>query len=273
MDALRTRRLEAIALKQMGQGDIQRVLVRVPGRGGGGPRTGDVNSARAFVILSDWHERKRTVQEIAAIRAREAANMPGVRVSQASPAASAAAADRADRSRDRRAGLRTLAAVVRQDARSSREHNPGLANLETNYKERKPQMHVSVDRNRAADLGVSLQTRRAHARDCARLAHRHDLRRSRSRVQRHPARPATTRARPITDLTNIRVRSTRGDDADSAVERGAARRDGRRRAAQSFQSPALDRDLAPTSRPATPWARRSSGSRTPCARELPPERR
>ena len=38
------------------------------------------------------------------------------------------------------------------------EQNPGLTNLDTDYKERKPQMKVSVDRNRAADLGVSLDT-------------------------------------------------------------------------------------------------------------------
>ena len=36
--------------------------------------------------------------------------------------------------------------------------NPGLANVDTSYKERKPQIRVSVDRNRAAELGVSLQT-------------------------------------------------------------------------------------------------------------------
>jgi multidrug efflux pump len=38
------------------------------------------------------------------------------------------------------------------------EQNPGLVDLDTDYKERKPQMEVSVDRNRAADLGVSLDT-------------------------------------------------------------------------------------------------------------------
>jgi multidrug efflux pump len=36
--------------------------------------------------------------------------------------------------------------------------NPGLTNVQSNYEERKPQLRVSVDRNRAADLGVSLQT-------------------------------------------------------------------------------------------------------------------
>jgi multidrug efflux pump len=38
------------------------------------------------------------------------------------------------------------------------EQNPGLSNLQSNYEERKPQMQVKVDRDRAADLGVSLQS-------------------------------------------------------------------------------------------------------------------
>jgi multidrug efflux pump len=38
------------------------------------------------------------------------------------------------------------------------QDNPGLANVQSNYEERKPQLRVAVDRDRAADLGVSLQT-------------------------------------------------------------------------------------------------------------------
>jgi multidrug efflux pump len=36
--------------------------------------------------------------------------------------------------------------------------NPGLVNLDSDYYERKPQMDVAIDRNRAADLGVSLES-------------------------------------------------------------------------------------------------------------------
>jgi multidrug efflux pump len=38
------------------------------------------------------------------------------------------------------------------------EENPGLINVQSNYEERKPQVQVAIDRNRAADLGVSLQS-------------------------------------------------------------------------------------------------------------------
>ena len=35
--------------------------------------------------------------------------------------------------------------------------NPRILNLDSDYQERKPQLSVKIDRNRAADLGVSLQ--------------------------------------------------------------------------------------------------------------------
>ena len=38
------------------------------------------------------------------------------------------------------------------------QENPAFANVQSNYEERKPQLRVAVDRDRAADLGVSLQT-------------------------------------------------------------------------------------------------------------------
>ena len=38
------------------------------------------------------------------------------------------------------------------------EENHGLSNIQSNFEERKPQIRIAVDRARAADLGVSLQT-------------------------------------------------------------------------------------------------------------------
>jgi multidrug efflux pump len=46
----------------------------------------------------------------------------------------------------------------RDQLMSRMQENPGLANVQSNYEERKPQLRVAVDRDRAADLGVSLQT-------------------------------------------------------------------------------------------------------------------
>ncbi|HEY8520095.1 MAG TPA: efflux RND transporter permease subunit [Gammaproteobacteria bacterium] len=151
--------LEELALAEMEKGDIDRVLVRVPGQGGAEVRTGDVNTARAFVVMKPWHERERTPREVVeSLRERAAALLPGVRVSTGAPAGLG-----------RRGVGRAVQAVIGGPdyeslaAWSERlfelaQQNPGLTNLDTTYKARKPQIRVSVDRDRAADLGVSLAT-------------------------------------------------------------------------------------------------------------------
>jgi len=206
------RRLEAIALEEMEKGDIQRVLVRVPGQGGSGdPRTGDVNTARVFLILKPWDERERSAAEIVAAVLAEAEKLPGVRASSGQPA-----------SLGRRGVGRPIQAVIggpdyeqlaawTQKLRLLAESNPGLVNVDTNYRQRKPQIRISEDRDRAADLGVSLATigrtletvlgsrvvtsyiDRGREYDVI-LQARNDLRQT------------------STDLTNIRVRSTRTDE-------------------------------------------------------------
>jgi multidrug efflux pump len=152
------RQLEAIALAEMEKGDIERVLVRVPGQGGANVRTGDVNSARAFLLLEPWEERERSAQQIVQSVLAQARMLPGVRASSGQPS-----------SLGRRGIGRPVNAVIggpdyeslaewSDELLQLAEGNPGLQNPESNYKERKPQIRVSVDRNRAADLGITLQT-------------------------------------------------------------------------------------------------------------------
>ena len=125
----------------------------------------------------------------------EARKLPGVRASMAQPGSLG------------RGGLQSpVAAVIGGPDYESlasgptrccelAQANPGLANVDTNYKERKPQMRVSVDRDRAADLGVSLQTvgRTLETVLGSRIVT--TLRRSRPRVQRDSAGPRRRCAR------------------------------------------------------------------------------
>src|SRR5262249_46914072 len=128
------------------------------GQGGADLRTGDVNNARAILLLKPWVERTRSAQDISNKIMREASKLPGVRASTGQP-----------QSLGRRGGAnKPVIAVI---GGPGYEHppewsdklvqlasaNPGLVNVDTNYKERKPQIRVSIDRNRAADLGVSLE--------------------------------------------------------------------------------------------------------------------
>ena len=263
------RRLEAIALEEMKKGDIQRVLVRLPGQGGSDPRTGDVNSARVFLILKPWHERERSADEILAAVLAEADKLPGVRASSGQPA-----------SLGRRNVGRPIQAVIggpdyeqlaawADELRQLAEGNPGLVNVDTNYRERKPQIRISEDRDRAADLGVSLATigrtletvlgsrvvtsyiDRGREYDVI-LQARNDLRQT------------------STDLTNIRVRSTRTDELiplSSVIRLEETSGTMQLSRFNRLRSIKITADLAPgyTMGEAVQWFRDT------VARELPPE--
>jgi multidrug efflux pump len=136
-------------------GDIERVMLRLPGNFDGG---GDVNSARVFLVLKDWHDRERSAQQIGQSIAQKASSIPGVRINTFSPGG----LGRGGFGKPIQAALggpdyEQLAQWSKQLMELAQQ-NPGLTGVDTNYKERKPQIRVSVDRNRAADLGVSLQT-------------------------------------------------------------------------------------------------------------------
>ncbi len=147
-------RLEQIAAIQAEKGDIRRITLRVPGSWDG---TGSVNSARLILTLAPWGERKRSAQQIGRELTAELRKLPGVRTSVLTPG-----------------GLRggwgsPVEAVIggpdyEQLAQWSEriaalaDDNPGLVGVDNSYKPRKPQIRVALDRNRAADLGVSLQT-------------------------------------------------------------------------------------------------------------------
>jgi multidrug efflux pump len=148
-------KLETFVRQEQAQyGDIDRFMTRVPGNFDGGA---DVNSARMFVVLKDWSERERTAQQIGRSIAAKASALPGVRVSSSSPGGLGRGFGKPVRAALGGPDFETLAEWSRTLVRLA-QANPGLTNVDTNYKDRKPQIRVSVDRNRAADLGVSLQT-------------------------------------------------------------------------------------------------------------------
>ena len=202
------RRLEAIIFKEKEKyGDIEHVLVRIPGGQGGAP-TGDVNSARAVMILKDWRERTRSAREVTNSIVNEASKMAGVRIQAGQPG-----------SLGRRGVGRPFEAVLGgPDYQSLSQwsakllelahQNPGLRNVDTNYKERKPQLKVSVDRSRAAELGVSLQTvgRTLETVLGSRIVTTYV---DRGREYDVILQASDTARETITDLTNIRVRSAR----------------------------------------------------------------
>ena len=147
------RRMETILLEEAAQTDsVRRFLTRLPGSFGGG----DVNTARSIILLENWAERSENDKAVAARMRTRLAELPGVRSFVFTPSS---------------LGLRSDGRPVEmiiggpdydqlqqwRDALIGRlEQMPELTNPDSNYQQRKPQMDISVDRDRAAALGVSL---------------------------------------------------------------------------------------------------------------------
>ncbi len=201
------RKIEAIVAKEMEKGDIERLMMRVPGNAGAGS-SGDVNNARGSLVLVDWHDRERSAREIGNAIMAEARKLPGVRVSVNVPG-----------SLGRRGSNRPVEAVIGGPDYESlsqwsakllelARQNPGLESVDTNYKERKPQLRVAVDRDRAADMGVSLQTvgRTLETVLGSRVVTRFV---DRGREYNVVLQARDDARQTVTDLTNIQVRSDR----------------------------------------------------------------
>jgi multidrug efflux pump len=134
------------------KGDVLRIGTR-----SGSFRAGsDVNTAMIFAPLALWEDRERSAAEIVRRWNEQFADLPGVSAYAFVPGSGSAGQSSrplqvvlGGTDYDELADWRD---IVVQEA----EKIPGLMNLESDYKERKPKIDVAIDRDRAADLGVSL---------------------------------------------------------------------------------------------------------------------
>ena len=148
------RQVETIAREEMKAGNVLRTLTRSGTFGGGG----DVNIGRVMLPLHPFDTRKESAQQIIDRLRTRLSGLPGVRVVVTQPGS---------------LGVRGIGTPVRlvlggpsyeellkwRDIVLTRAaENPRLVNLDSDFYERKPQMQVAVDRSRAADLGVSLES-------------------------------------------------------------------------------------------------------------------
>jgi multidrug efflux pump len=143
---------EEIVMRDVEKGDALRAL----GRSGSWGAGSDVNTGMVFSPLQVWSERDRTADEIVSGWNRQLGQLPGVQSFAFAPGSwSLGQSSRplaivlGGVDYDELAEWRDI--VVREAQKL-----PGLSNIESDYRERKPKIDVRVDRNRAADLGVSL---------------------------------------------------------------------------------------------------------------------
>lgn len=142
-------KIEAQVLPYTETGELHRLLLRVSGNGGFG-----------FVILAPWDERERSSTEILnELRPKLMQNVPG---------AMAILIESSGLTR-RGGGSEAFQFVIGGDTYDDLgrfkevmfeelSNYPGLVNVDADYRETQPQFKVQINRERAADIGVSIQS-------------------------------------------------------------------------------------------------------------------
>ena len=134
------------------EGAVRSVLARTPGGFGA---SDDFNSGMFIVFLKPWEEREATTQEVADEINGILRGIPAVRGN---------AQVRSSLGRGRGQPINfVIAGNTYAELASARDRilaaaaeNPGIVNLDSDYKESKPQLRIQVDTARAGDLGVSV---------------------------------------------------------------------------------------------------------------------
>ncbi len=147
------KQVEDVLLPLTGEGQpLQRVNTRVPGGFGASE---EMHTGQAIVFLKDWDKREQSTNDVVDSLRGPLGKLTGVRVNPQV------------RTGLTRGGGQPFQIVLggpeytelaqwRDRVLARMEQNPNLFAADSDYKETRPQMRVEIDRNRAADLGVSV---------------------------------------------------------------------------------------------------------------------
>ncbi len=149
------RQVEEIAMDEVERGNARRVNTRSGGFG----RNADANTGMVFMPLNLWDVRDESAGEIADRLRQRMQGISGARVNVNQ--GSSPLTRNSTRPLAIALGGGEYEEIVQwRDKIMQRvaAENPRILNLESDYLERQPRVIVQIDRNKAADLGVSLQT-------------------------------------------------------------------------------------------------------------------
>jgi multidrug efflux pump len=148
------RQVEGTVLARLGQGEVDRTILRIPGFG---PIGSAVNTGFMVVSLTDWSERERTTAQVASEIGRELAALPGVRAIATPRSGFGTGFGQPVQVVLGGGSFEELAqwrdALI---ARLQQDH-PDLTRLDSDYKETLPTLELDVDLKRAGDLGVPVE--------------------------------------------------------------------------------------------------------------------
>jgi multidrug efflux pump len=144
---------EKIIAPLIGNGPIERANARAPGGFGASE---EMHTARFSVFLKDWSQRKEATANVAQDLKKKLDVMPGMRV--ATQVSGGLVRSRGQPVQIVLGGPDYAELAKWRDRLLERiEQNPGLTGADSDYKETRPQMRVQIDRQRASDLGVSVE--------------------------------------------------------------------------------------------------------------------
>jgi multidrug efflux pump len=134
------------------KGTVRSIIQRTPGSFSA---SDDFNNGVFIIFLKPWEERTEKTEDVVNQVNRILADLPAVRGN---------AAARSSIGRGRGQPLNFVIAgatyeslsIARDRILGAASENPGIINLDSDYKETKPQMEIVVDTARAGDLGVSV---------------------------------------------------------------------------------------------------------------------
>ncbi|MCC2616415.1 efflux RND transporter permease subunit [Aestuariibacter halophilus] len=146
-NAANLKKIESMLLPYLDTGEVNRVLVRVPGFGG--------SAGIAIVGMAKWDERERSTFEVMDEVSAKLSNIPDVRAFAIMRSSLGGGLGRPVQfvlQGNTYEELVEWRDIILDKARE----NPGLVRLDSDYKETLPQLAINIDRERAADLGVSI---------------------------------------------------------------------------------------------------------------------
>ena len=134
-------------------GPIRRLVVRAPNSFGASE---DFSGGRMSVFLHPWNEREVTTREVMEQVQAKLRQHPAVRSNASIPSAL---------SRGRGQPIQFVIAgdtfehlaAARDKLLTAAESNPNIVDIDTDYRETRPQILIDIDTARAGDLGVSVQ--------------------------------------------------------------------------------------------------------------------
>ena len=144
-------RIEAMLMEYVEAGELDNIIVRIPGFGGSGYSSGVV-----FGTLTPWGDRDRGGPEIVGEINERLGEIPGLRAFASMRSSLSGESDGADiqfvLGGDDYAELGAFADELVVAAQAQ---NPSLVQISSDYRPTSPRLVVDVDVDRAADLGVS----------------------------------------------------------------------------------------------------------------------